>query len=166
MTSPFSQPRAARPHMPGYGLLPEDQGEGLLSWSWAVERMRGSRSYWVASSRPDGTPHLVAVWGVWLDNTFYFSTGGASVKNRNLQRDARCSVARSDAEEAVVVEGLAAAVSDMDERQRVVERYAAKYGLEPPNPAENPLLAVRVRRAFGFISDEHAFTGTATRWTF
>lgn len=152
--------------MPGYGLLPEDQGAGLLPWSWATERMGNSHSYWLSSNRPDGAPHLMAVWGVWLDNTFYFSTGSRSTKSRNLRRDPRCSVARSDAEEAVVVEGLAAEVDDDGERQRVVERYAAKYGLEPPDPADNPLFAVRIRRAFGFIDNEQAFTSTATRWTF
>jgi hypothetical protein len=27
-------PEAARPYMPGYGILGPTEGQGLLSWSW------------------------------------------------------------------------------------------------------------------------------------
>ncbi len=52
--------------MPGYGLLDAAQGAGLLPWSWAVERLQRSHDYWVATVRPDGPPHVMPVWGVWM----------------------------------------------------------------------------------------------------
>ena len=81
--SHLATPKASRPFMPGYGILDADSGRGLLPWSWAVERLSKSRNYWIASTWPDGRPHCVPVWGVWLDDGFYFSSGERSRKARN-----------------------------------------------------------------------------------
>src|SRR6266487_1604299 len=86
---PRSEPSAARPHMPGYGLLPADKGSGLLPWSWALERLRNSRNYWLTTVWPDGRPHVMPVWAVWLDGpkqegTLWFSSGLRSRKIRNI----------------------------------------------------------------------------------
>ncbi len=62
-----SVPRADRPHMPGYGLVDAGGGKGLLPWSWAVEFLSKGRNYWVATTRPDGRPHVMPVWGIWMD---------------------------------------------------------------------------------------------------
>jgi len=53
-------------------------------------------------------------WGVWVDGTVQFSTGRASRKAKNLERDPRCVVMTEDAREAVVVEGTAARVAMSD----------------------------------------------------
>src|SRR2546427_4666203 len=67
-------PLASRPYMPGYGLPAADKGEGLLPWEWAVERLTESHNYWVATTRPEGRPHVMPVWGIWVESVFYFST--------------------------------------------------------------------------------------------
>jgi nitroimidazol reductase NimA-like FMN-containing flavoprotein (pyridoxamine 5'-phosphate oxidase superfamily) len=69
--------------MPGYGV-PEGAGS-LKPWSWARERLEASRNYWLATVRPDSRPHLIPIWGVWLDGQFYFSTGAESRKAKNLR---------------------------------------------------------------------------------
>ena len=63
----MSSPPADRPVMPGYGILPADQGSGLLSWAEAERRLTASHDYWVATVRPDGRPHVMPVWGVWAE---------------------------------------------------------------------------------------------------
>src|SRR4030042_4377727 len=68
-------PEASRPYMPGYGILEADAGRGLLPWSWATERIAKSHNYWVATTSPDGRPHVMPGWGGWLDDGVYFSTG-------------------------------------------------------------------------------------------
>ena len=78
--------------MPGYGVAPRNGGQGLLPWSWAVERLERSRSYWLASTPPDGAPHLAAVWGLWSDGALHFSTGGTSRKATNLRHEPRCVI--------------------------------------------------------------------------
>ena len=60
------EPRRRRPPFEGYGL--SESEEGMLSWGWAVERLVAARNYWVSTTRPDGRPHAMPVWGVWLDD--------------------------------------------------------------------------------------------------
>ena len=40
--------------MPGYGVLPADEGEGLLPFEWAEARLRAARNYWWRPSAPTG----------------------------------------------------------------------------------------------------------------
>ena len=68
------EPRASRPDMPGYGILAAEAGRGLLPWSWAAERLAKARTYWLATTRPDGRPHAMPVWGVWLAGRDYSPT--------------------------------------------------------------------------------------------
>src|SRR5207253_8293175 len=98
------EPRASRPHMPGYGILLADKGKGLLPWSWATERLSNARTYWVSTARPDGNPHSMPVWGVWLDEAFYFSTGNQSRKARNLEENPNCVIGCELREDQIVLE--------------------------------------------------------------
>ena len=72
------EPEASRPHMPGYGLLGPAEGTGLLPWQWAHERLVASHDYWLATTRTDGRPHLMPVWGVWDGAALWFSSAKAS----------------------------------------------------------------------------------------
>src|SRR4030081_968866 len=103
--SPNAKPRASRPHMPGYGL--PTAGTGLLPWSWAEQRLKKSHNYWITTVKPDGSPHTMVVWGLWIDGQFLFSTGRKSRKARNLAKNPNCVVSTEHAHEAVIVEGTA-----------------------------------------------------------
>jgi hypothetical protein len=155
-------PRASRPHLPGYGVVPANEGEGLLPWSWAEERLVESRNYWVATCRADGRPHLMAVWGVWHGAEPWFSTGSESVKAKNLARDPaapsaptrRRSRHRRGHVERVADPALA----------RVYEIYQAKYyGWSMEG---EPFYVLRPRVVFAFIEHADQFASTATRWRF
>ena len=78
--------------MPGYGVAGPDEGRGLLPWSWAEERIAGGERYWLTTVAPDGAPHVMPVWAVWLDARLWLSTGGRSRKARNLRGERRCAV--------------------------------------------------------------------------
>ena len=152
--------------MPGYGIAPADGGDGLLPWSWAVHRLERAHRYWLATTGADGAPHLAAVWGLWLGNSFQFSTGGGSRKARNLAADPRCAVTPELADEAVVVEGLASRVADPAELSTLLAAYRHKYGSGFPDPLQHPVFTVHPRVVFGIIEREEQFTTTATRWVF
>src|SRR5690606_25787423 len=77
--SPMDEPIASRPHMPGYDIAGEGEGT-LLPWSWAEERLVKSHDYWLTTVRPDGRPHVMPVWGVWLDRTLWWSSSRGSRK--------------------------------------------------------------------------------------
>jgi len=152
--------------MPGYGILGANDGEGLLPWEWAVERLTVSHNYWMATTRPDGRPHVMPVWGLWIDSAFYFSSGRQSRKARNLSANPHCVVSTEHAEEAVTVEGVAEEITDRESLKPFYEAYKAKYGwdMEQEGFANEPVYIVRPRVVFGIR--ERDFTNSATRWTF
>jgi len=157
----MSEPKAGRPFMPGYGI--SEGEEGLLPWSWAAERLEKSHNYWVATARTDGRPHVMPVWGVWLDGRFYFSTARTSRKAGNLAANANCVVCTENATEAVIVEGEAAVVSDPEVLRPVWEAYNAKYSWDLSGES---MFAVSPRTAFAFIEKPQEFEASATRWRF
>jgi pyridoxine/pyridoxamine 5'-phosphate oxidase len=156
-------PRASRPNMPGYGIVGEHEGDGLLAWSWAAERLERARNYFLSTTRPDGRPHVMVVWGLWLDDAFVFSTGRTSRKAQNLAANARCVVCPDDADEAVIVEAVAAELTDRATLERFAAAYQKKYGYDVSGMNE-PVFIARPRVVFGQI--EKTFTKSATRWTF
>jgi hypothetical protein len=146
--------------MPAYGI--EASEDGLLPWSWAEERLRSSRGYWLSTSRADGRPHLMAVWALWSRGELFVSTDG--MKASNLRRDPRCAVATEDASETVILEGHAREVPRGDQWDAVRVEYAAKYG--EGFPEGSPLFALLPEVAFAFIEEGDQFGRTATRWRF
>lgn len=156
-----SAPKAGRPNMPGYGL--SHSAKGLLPWKWAQDRLRQSRQYWIATTRPDGSPHVMVVWGIWLEDSFYFSTGKTSRKGRNLAANPHCVVGSENAAEAVIVEGVAETLRDAQKLEPVFAAYQKKYKIDIRGMGE-PLYRVKPSVVFGLF--EKKFTGTATRWTF
>jgi len=85
----MATPKATRPYMPGYGLLPDNEGTGLLPWSWAETRLMNSRNYWLATVWPQRRPHVMPVWGMWQESAFWFSSSKDSRKARNLAANTR-----------------------------------------------------------------------------
>ncbi len=156
-------PRASRPHMPGYGISEAEGGSGLLEWSWASERLTNSHNYWMTTVRPDGRPHVMPVWGLWLDEKFYFSTGRQSRKARNLAENPECTVCTERADEAVVVEGRVEIITDPELLRPFFDGYQTKYGWDMENFGE-PIYAVHPRVVFGLV--EETLTESATRWRF
>jgi len=156
---------ASRPHMPGYGVAEPDEGKGLLSWTWAQRRLEKAHNYWIATSRSDGRPHLMPVWGVWLDHAFYFSTGAKSRKARNLRAEPRCAISTERGDEAVIVEGVAARLRPSAIPAGFAPAYKKKYGWDMSGN-EEPVYRVRPEKAFAFIEHGDNFLKTATRWKF
>ncbi len=159
------EPKAGRPNIPGYGI--SESKEGLLPWSWAVERLSSSRNYWVATTRPDGRPHVAPVWGLWLNDLFLFSTGAQTVKARNLAANPHVVICTERADEAAFLEGTVETLIDKALLKRFVVAYREKYDWDMEADADaGPIYAVRPLVVFGFIEASSQFASTATRWTF
>jgi Pyridoxamine 5'-phosphate oxidase len=161
-----AEPEASRPSLPPqYGIRAPTEGKGLLPWTWADERLAQTRGYWLATTRPDGRPHLAVVWGVWLYDRFYFATSAESRKGRNLAANPHCVVCPEQTAEAVILEGVAEAVADLAAIGRFGEAYAAKYG-EEIDTGLFQVYSVQPVVAFATVSDAEEFPTTATRWRF
>src|SRR2546426_815430 len=77
------------------------KGRKSPTWNWTETRFAKSHNYWLATTRPDGRPHVMPIWGVLLNNTFHFSTGPQSRKGRNIAKNPNCVVCTEDAAEVI-----------------------------------------------------------------
>jgi hypothetical protein len=148
--------------VPGYEFSAKKKG--LLPWKWATDRLKKSRQYWIATTRADGTPHLMIIWGLWLEDAFWFSTGATSRKARNLAANPRCSIGTDNAAEAVILEGTVELIDGQDEEfNRFATAYRKKYAWDVRVMAQP---VYRFRSSVGFGLFEKTFDRTATRWVF
>jgi hypothetical protein len=161
------EPTPSRPYWPDALEKSTNSTANLKPWSWALERLEKSHNYWVATSRPDGDPHLMLVWGIWWEGAFWFSTGPRTRKAKNIVAHPDCVIGTDKADEAVIVEGKAELVSDREVWKRLAEIYNRKYGGDVYPVLDScggNVYRVVPRLAFG--QDEHAenFLESATRW--
>jgi hypothetical protein len=160
-------PKSSRPQASGYGF-PEG-AKGLLSRSWAEQRLKKSHNYWITTVRPDGSPHVMVVWGLWQDGRFLFSTGSKSRKAQNLAVNPKCVVCTEQAHEAVIVEGLAE-IADVAARRKLIPAYERKYDWDLSKmkgdilSMKEPVFAVRPKVVFALW--EKYFQTKSTRWKF
>jgi hypothetical protein len=165
----MSEPQASRPHWPDALKNPPDTAAGLKSWSWALERLEKSHNYWIATSRPEGRPHLMLVWGIWWQDAFWFSTGPRTRKAKNMAAHPHCVIATEKADEAVILEGVSQEIADRGVWKQFGEVYDRKYGGELlPLLESSGGCVFRVAPETAFGQDEHAenFVEAVTRWRF
>jgi len=151
-------PSPTRPHVPGYGIPAST--EGLLPWSHVTERLERTRNYWVATARPDGRPHAVPVWGVWVGGILYFGGGPETRWSRTLAENPQVAVHLESGEDVAIVEGVVERITDPADPRvaRIDDAYEAKYRMRHGAP----FWVLRPRVAFAWSS----FPDNATRWTF
>jgi general stress protein 26 len=149
--------------MKGYGL--PAHRKGMLEWKRASRQLRESHNYWIATTRPDGVPHSVPVWGVWVDGSFYFGTDRRSRKARNLTANPGAVIHLESGDDALILEGAAEEVRDSSLMDRLDDAYLKKYKMRLTEaPGSLVVYAVRPRVAFAWR--ERDFPRSATRWRF
>lgn len=95
-------------------------------WRAIAARLGRELTIWIATVRPDGRPHLVPVWFVWLDDKFYFATGSESRKFHNLHDNQNVALALPDTGSVVIVEGEAHGVGRA-RTEEMAEYFFNKY---------------------------------------
>ena len=157
-----------------YGLPP-------IPWSKALEALESfggpeERSF-LATTRPDGRPHLAGVGAVWQDGNVYVVSGPDTRKSRNLAANPACAVSMSTKLMDLVIEGRAARVTDAETLQRLANRYGAggwparvedgafTYDYSAPSAGPPPwwLFEITPTAVYAVMSEE---PGGATRWHF
>jgi Pyridoxamine 5'-phosphate oxidase len=160
------EPESSRPYMPGYGILGPDEGTGLLPWSWAAERLTSSHDYWLATVWPDGRPHVMPVWGVWQEESVWFSSGGASRKSRNLAVNPRATITTDNALQPVVIDGTVVRIFELDVIASFAGWVNAKYDTDYSVDFFTGNCCYRLRPLSAFGLTEGDFPGSPTRWVF
>ena len=170
MPDATNAPRSDRPVFPdGYGLPATTKG--MLTWHDVETRLVAATAYWLATVRPDGRPHVVPRWGVWVDGRFWYDGAPSTRHARNLARNPACSLNLESGTEAVIVEGESrparAPAESLGERLAAAfEKYHA-FGYRPAADAwagedGGGLRVLTPRRALAWFS----FPTDATRFTF
>lgn len=158
------EPRGERPRFsPGYGV-DRSRTDAMIDWGHVVSRLTSSRNYWLATAGAGGRPHVAPVWGVWYDNTFYFSTDPNSRKGRDISDEPETVVHLESGDDVVILEGRTERLLDRETIAQMSALYAVKYdGIkpEPDNPAHG-VYRLRPHTIFAWV--EKDFPGTATRW--
>jgi len=156
------EPVASRPMIPAYGI--SKSTKGLLDWQWARERLTRSHNYVIVTARADGRPHAMGMHGLWFEDAFYFGTGEATRKAKNLAANPHCIVINERLEELIIVEGIAHLVAYDALPQGLSPASIQKYGW-PYAPHEGGVIfKVTPRLVFAF--PEKQFAKSTTRWRF
>jgi hypothetical protein len=155
-------------------------GNEPIPWSRALAQLDadgGPGTYWLATTRPDGRPHIASVGARWLDGKVYVVSGAATRKSRNLSANPHCAVSVTLPGLDLVIEGTAARVTDEATLVRLAELYAAQgwpatvdngaltapYNAPSAGPPPWDLYVITPVTAFGVATAEpHG----ATRWRF
>lgn len=125
----------------GHAIVPDgytrtDLEQRLLDWSYIDERMTAALNYWVATTRPNGHPHVTPTWGVWDAGRLYFDGSPETRRMKNIAANPHVAIHLEDGDEAVIVEGVAREHErpTPEFAKRLAALYAAKYadsGYEP-----------------------------------
>lgn len=170
MDTTAPQPAADRPVIPdGYGI--PTTAEGQLAWEDVEPRLVRSMHYWLSSVRPDGTPHSVPRWGVWLDGRFWYDGSSSTRHTRNVERNPAVTLTLESGTEVVIVEGESVATrADADDLGGRLSEAFAKYATSGYTPGPDSwsgedgggLRVITPHRAMAWF----AFPKDCTRFTF
>jgi hypothetical protein len=167
-----------------------DEAE-TTSWEMAQARLvnpEQPRTCWLATTRPDGRPHLMPVIGFWVDGAMHVVAGEETRKARNIAADGRCVIATGSTTLPsldIVIEGRAEPITDHDVVSHVAEflnennwplevRGDKVYGPHGPTAGPPPYTIFRIvpSKVFGLpgMTGMDQFDPSdlpkATRWDF
>jgi hypothetical protein len=150
----MSTPKISRPKFPkGYA----DKPASTLTWDWVAEQLTLSKHYWLCSVRPDGRPHAVPRWGVFMDEKFYYDGSPETRHAQNLISNSHVSLHLENGEQAIILEGVAAPAEKPEPAfarrlaQAIGEKYAAHgYKPEPSQWDEGGLFVFAPRQCIAW----------------
>ena len=181
MTTHARVPASATPMVDGQAQT--------TAWDVALDRLQHpapGQNHWLATVRPDGSPHLMPIIAFWIDGAFHFLAGASTRKGRNLAADERCVIGTGNLTMPsmdLIVEGRARRVTDEATVRRLAEEFGGAgwpleargsdvYGPHGPTAGPPPYAIYRLEptTVYGlpgmhgmFDDDRHH---EATRWTF
>lgn len=112
-----------RPEMPdGYGVV---ESGPMLDWETVETRLVDSVHYWLSTTRPDGRPHVVPRWGVWVDEQFFYDGSPQTRHARNLAVNPNCALHLEDGIAVTILEGISTVPDPVT--GELAERMSAEF---------------------------------------
>lgn len=127
------QPRILRPSFPkGYVDHPISE----VPWEYVEKRLTELVNYWLCSVYPDGRPHAVPRWGVFVNGRFYYDGSPETRHARNLEGNPQVSLHLESGNDVVIMEGTSCPSGKPDAglAQTLSAAYGAKYASEGYSP--------------------------------
>ena len=91
-----------RPKFPrGYA----DKPVSYLTWDWVAAQLTEAKHYWLCSVRPDGRPHVVPRWCVYVDGKIYYDGSPETRHAINIRLNPNVSLHLENGRQAVILEG-------------------------------------------------------------
>lgn len=120
-------PRIDSPEFPD-GYIPEPSGHHL-EWAAVEGWLAESLHYWLSTTRPDGRPHVVPRWGVWMDGVFWYDGSPQTRHVRNLATNPHCALHLESGRRVAILEGQSMASQPVTGElgQRLADEFARKY---------------------------------------
>ncbi|MEI7846198.1 MAG: pyridoxamine 5'-phosphate oxidase family protein [Chloroflexota bacterium] len=115
-----------RPMFPkGYA----DSPSSSLTWDYVTQRLTEAKNYWFCSVRPDGRPHTIPRWGIFLDGKIYYDGSPETRHAQNILQNPKVSVHLESGDEALIAEGICTKSEKPDPTtaQRLSEAFCKKY---------------------------------------
>lgn len=132
----MTTPKVSRPQFPkGY----VDNPSSYVDWSWVAAQLTDSKNYWLCSTRPDGRPHVVPRWAVYVDGRIYYDGSPETRHAQNIGGNPHVSVHLESGDQVIILEGTTnpAGKPHLDLANRLVEAYRKKYAAVGYSPEPN-----------------------------
>ena len=119
----------SRPQFPpGYVDHPISE----VSWEYVAAQLTEAKNYWLCSVRPDGRPHCVPRWAVYLDGKIYYDGSPETRHARNIVENPHVSLHLESGSRAIILEGTSqpAGKPSAELAGRLSAAYKAKYAAD------------------------------------
>ena len=152
--SSMARPSARPARAPaGYGFPSSE--DTLLAWDDVEQDLAEARVYWIGTTNADGSPRVRPIWGVWVDQRFYFTGHPRAGWARNLANDGRTCIQIEREDRALILEGLGDDVerADPELARAITDAWLRKYGRLAPDAAGDGIFRFTPARALGWSED-------------
>ena len=161
--SATKEPKSGRPIMPAlYGM--GKANKGTMKWADVEKKLATSRNYWICTTRADGRPHAMPVWGFYIDGNVFFGTGRETRKAKNIARNPNVVVHLESGDDAVILECVVTEqqLTDKALRKRINTLSRNKYKMPLMEIPESALYRAKPKVVLAWR--EKDFPVSATRW--
>jgi len=132
----MTTPKVSRPQFPkGY----VDNPASYVDWSWVAAQLTDSKNYWLCSVRPDGRPHVIPRWAVYVDGRIYYDGSPQTRHAQNIELNSQVAVHLESGDQVIILEGISkpAGKPDTQLANRLVKSYRRKYAAQGYSPEPN-----------------------------
>jgi len=130
----MTTPKITRPQLPkGY----VDNPKAMVTWDYVVQRLSEAKNYWLCSVRPDGRPHVIPRWAVFVEGRVYYDGSPETRHALNILMNPNVSLHLESGDEVIIAEGPSAPAGKPEKElaEKIAASYRAKYADQGYAPA-------------------------------